>query len=472
MTEIQDSIEFKKTLEAHTTPIPGLVYYDLTVNPDRRGWFKENWNREKMVALGLPDFGPVQNNVSFNSERGVTRGLHAEPWDKYVSLNKGKIFGAWVDLREGETFGEKFTLEMDPSMAIFVPRGVGNGFQVLEDDTVYSYLVNDHWSLEAKSEYTFLNLADTTTAIDWPLPLNPELMSEDDVHHPLFKDVTPMRAKKTLVTGANGQLGRALKNMFPDAEFATHEDLDLTSDDLESARSWRQYDTIINAGAYTKVDLAETQEGRVDAWKLNAHAIAELGKIATKYRVTIVNISSDYVYDGLISPHNESEPVSPLGVYGQTKAAGDAIVETVPKHYTVRTSWVVGDGNNFVRTMQKLAANGISPGGIYDQVGRLTFADDIAKGIKHLLDTQAEYGTYNLTNEGESTNWAEIAKIVFEASGRSADDVTPVTTEEYFKGKEFISPRPLQSMLSLDKLEATGFTPRNWREALNEYLRR
>src|SRR6218665_2160169 len=97
------NLEFSKTLETHTTDVPGLVWFDLPVHGDNRGWFKENWQREKMVALGLPDFKPVQNNISFNVERGVTRGIHAEPWDKYVSVATGKVFGAWVDLREGDT---------------------------------------------------------------------------------------------------------------------------------------------------------------------------------------------------------------------------------------------------------------------------------------------------------------------------------------------------------------------------------
>ena len=86
-------------LAVHATAIPGLLVVDLPLHGDARGWFKENWQREKMVALGLPDFEPVQNNMSFNHEPGVTRGLHAEPWDKLVALAHGRIFGAWVDLR-------------------------------------------------------------------------------------------------------------------------------------------------------------------------------------------------------------------------------------------------------------------------------------------------------------------------------------------------------------------------------------
>src|SRR5690606_17311716 len=83
-------------LAVHETPIPGLLVVDLPVHGDPRGWFKENWQREKVIAAGLPDFGPVQNNISFNQARGVTRGIHAEPWDKYISVTTGRVFGAWV----------------------------------------------------------------------------------------------------------------------------------------------------------------------------------------------------------------------------------------------------------------------------------------------------------------------------------------------------------------------------------------
>lgn len=184
------SIEFGKTLARHDTPIAGFQRWDIPVHGDNRGWFKENWQREKMLALGLPDLGVVQNNVSFNSTAGTTRGIHAEPWDKYVSVATGSVFGAWVDLREGPGFGTVFTTVIDPSVAVLVPRGVGNAFQTLEDATAYSYLVNDHWSPSA--EYTFLNLADETVAIPWPIDLADAELSDKDRAHPRLKDVTPM----------------------------------------------------------------------------------------------------------------------------------------------------------------------------------------------------------------------------------------------------------------------------------------
>jgi dTDP-4-dehydrorhamnose 3,5-epimerase/reductase len=160
-----------------------------------------------MIELGLPDFAPVQHNISFNNRVGVTRGVHAEPWDKLVSLATGRIFGAWVDLRPGEGFGRCFTLEMGPETAILVPRGVGNAFQALAEQTAYSYLVNDHWSPAARESYTCVNVADETLAINWPIPLDQAEMSEADQAHPRLADVVPIEPKKILIVGAGGQLG-------------------------------------------------------------------------------------------------------------------------------------------------------------------------------------------------------------------------------------------------------------------------
>ncbi len=374
-----------------------------------------------------------------------------------------------INIRDGSpTYGQVFTTELDPTKAIFVPAGVANAYQTLEDDTVYSYLVNDHWSPDAK--YAFVNMADESLGIEWPIPLTESEVSDKDKNHPNLADVTPLKPKKTLVTGANGQLGKALRSEFQDAEFVTREELDITDPDLLTARRWHDYQTIINAAAYTAVDAAETPEGRKIAWAANAKAVAELSKISTEFGITFVNVSSEYVFDGTATPHDENEAFSPLGVYAQTKAAGDTAASTVPKQYTVRTTWVIGEGNNFVSTMKSLAARDIKPSVVNDQIGRLTFAADLAKGIKHLLENHADYGTYNLSNDGKPVSWADIAKKVYEQSGKSVDDVTPVTTAEYYTGKDSIAPRPLQSTLNLDKIKSTGFVPRDWEQALNEYL--
>ncbi|CAN5434487.1 bifunctional dTDP-4-dehydrorhamnose 3,5-epimerase family protein/NAD(P)-dependent oxidoreductase [soil metagenome] len=465
--------EFGKALARTETTIPGLVVFDLPVHGDSRGWFKENWQREKMLSLGLEDFGPVQNNISFNDAAGTTRGIHAEPWDKWVSVATGRIFGAWVDLREGPSFGVTFTTELDPSRAIFVPRGVGNSYQTLDPDTAYTYLVNDHWSPDA--EYSFLNLADETASIDWPIPLDQVEISPKDLAHPRMADVTPIRPRKILIVGANGQLGRALHVEFGDSphlEYATRADLDITDPDLASARRWRDYDTIINASAYTAVDTAETPDGRTAAWAANATAVAALARVAAGNGITLVHVSSDYVYDGeKPGPYTESDPVSPLGVYGQTKAAGDTAAATAPRHYIVRTSWVIGEGHNFVRTMASLAQRGIDPAVVDDQVGRLTFTADIAAGIRHLIESDAPYGIYNLTGTGGPTTWADIARTVYELTGHDPARVTGVSTDEYFAGSSGpVAPRPRNSVLDLTRIEATSFTSAASLESLAAYL--
>lgn len=458
-------------LTVEATSIPGVLVLHLPVHRDHRGWFKENWQRAKMLALGLPDFAPVQNNVSFNADAGVTRGLHAEPWDKLVSVAAGRAFGAWVDLRAGESFGRVHTAELGPDTAVFVPRGVANGFQTLDPETAYSYLVNEHWSESARASYKFVNLADPALAIAWPIGLPDATLSDADREHPLLDDVAPFEARRMLILGAQGQLGRALTQRHPDAVALGRAQFDLAEVSTWGSVDWDLHDVVVNAAAYTAVDAAETPEGRREAWASNVHAVARLCELARAHRFTLVHTSSDYVFDGTLDVHTEDEPFSPLGVYGQTKAAGDLCVSATPRHYLLRTSWVVGGGRNFVSTMTGLAEGGVEPSVICDQTGRLAFADDLAAAIDHLLDTEAPFGTYNISSDGPPMSWADVAEAVFVARGREASAVRRVETAEYNLGKE-TAPRPACSVLSLTKIKATGFVPRDGRAALIEYLAR
>ena len=177
-------------LEGFESNIPGLWVIHKELHGDERGWFQENYQEEKLRKLGLPVLQIVQNNFSFNAERGVTRGLHAEPWEKYITVANGRVFGAWVDLRAGDSFGEVFTTEITPEIAIFVPRGVANGYQTLEPKVAYTYLVNGHWSPDTK--YTFVNLFDPSLGIKWPIPQDQALTSAKDSAHPSLEQVTPM----------------------------------------------------------------------------------------------------------------------------------------------------------------------------------------------------------------------------------------------------------------------------------------
>jgi dTDP-4-dehydrorhamnose 3,5-epimerase len=179
-------------LAVRETPITGMFVVDLVLHGDSRGWFKENYQRQKMEALGLPHFEAVQNNFSYNADKGVTRGLHAEPWEKYISVANGKVFGAWVDLRPGDGFGKVFTTEITPDKAIFVPRGVANGYQTLEENLTYTYLVNAHWSPDAK--YAAVHLYDPELGIDWPISQDQAIISDKDLGNLFLKDVKPMEA--------------------------------------------------------------------------------------------------------------------------------------------------------------------------------------------------------------------------------------------------------------------------------------
>jgi dTDP-4-dehydrorhamnose 3,5-epimerase len=504
-------------LKISETNIGGLYLLDLPVHGDARGWFKENFQRAKMTVANLasgsgeatanvlPDFKIVQNNISFNAQRGVTRGIHAEPWDKYISVATGKIFGAWVDLRaDSNTYGEVFTAEITPDKAIFVPRGVGNSFQALEDNTAYTYLVNDHWSAEHQSKYVFLNLADKSLGIQWPISLDsPEaIISEKDSVAPMLEDISPMLPKSTLVIGASGQLGQAVRDFVNrnsvqnggslHPETFIYADVNPGDDTIEfNALDEKAYaelglssiGRIINCAAYTNVDEAQTIVGRRLSWGLNASLPALLAKLSSEYDIELVHISSDYVFDGQLCHHPSGVPCNercqyvedsdyaPLGVYGQSKAAGDIAVSNTPKHYIIRVSWLIGGGNNFVKTMYNLAQKGVEPKVVSDQYGRLTFVDTVVEGIFHLFDSSSPYGAYNLTNLGGKSNWASLAKRIFELAGKSADSVTPVTTEAYFEGStKIIAPRPENSMLSLHKICNTGFTPERWEDKLEAYV--
>lgn len=191
---------FEKPLAARqVAEIPGMLEFDIPVHGDNRGWFKENFQKEKMVPLGFPASffaeGKLQNNVSF-SRQGVLRGLHAEPWDKYISVaDNGQVLGAWVDLRAGDSFGHVYQTVIDASKGIFVPRGVANGFQVLSETVSYSYLVNDYWALELKPKYAFVNYADPTLGIEWADVAHAEV-SEADKNHPLLKDVVALQPEQ------------------------------------------------------------------------------------------------------------------------------------------------------------------------------------------------------------------------------------------------------------------------------------
>ena len=274
-----------------------------------------------------------------------------------------------------------------------------------------------------------------------------------------------------LIVGAHGQHGQALQERFPGAKAVDRDTFDMADVTAIEAFDWSGITTIINAAAYTNVDGAEAPEGRIMAWQANAVGVGNLATLANKIGAILVHFSSDYVFDGQTHPHTETEPFSPLGVYGQTKTAGDIAVATTAKHYLIRTSWVVGNGKNFVRTMLGLAEKGVSPSVVSDQTGRPTFVGQLVDATEHLIKIKAEFGTYNVTNDGPVVSWADLARKIFELGGFKDIKVTDTTTEEYSASKPGTSPRPLHGELDLGKISGTGLTLRDWADDLAEYIK-
>lgn len=278
-----------------------------------------------------------------------------------------------------------------------------------------------------------------------------------------------MDGPKFLITGGNGQLGLALRAKYPQAKATDVAQLDITDYISVEKFDWSNVTTILNAAAFTNVDAAESAEGRLAAWKVNAAAVANLVRIAQAKDLTLVHVSTDYVFDGTKNPHTEDESLSPLGVYGATKAAGDLILSCYPKHYILRTSFVIGEGNNFVRIMLGLGQKGVNPSVIADQLGRITFTSELVRAIDHLLTSKSPFGIYNVSNGGDPVSWANLTREIFKEAGLS-NTVTNTTTAEYYKDKPEAASRPLNSVFDLTKIESTGFKPTDWRDDLKEYV--
>jgi dTDP-4-dehydrorhamnose reductase len=272
---------------------------------------------------------------------------------------------------------------------------------------------------------------------------------------------------RTLVLGAGGQVGRALHALLPDATALDRAAFDIAD---PPAVDWGAYDVVVNAAAFTDVDGAESRAA--DAWRANATGPAVLAGAAREHGLTLVHLSSEYVFDGTADrPYTEDDPVAPLSVYGASKAAGDLAVQGLERHYLLRPTWVVGDGRNFVRTMLGLAARGIAPTVVDDQVGRPTFATDLAAAVVHLVTTGAPHGTYHVTGGGEPASWAEVARAVFALSGHGDLAVTGTSTAAYFADKPHAARRPLNSVLDLSRAEKAGVATPDWRERLAAYVR-
>ncbi|MPM30610.1 dTDP-4-dehydrorhamnose reductase [bioreactor metagenome] len=271
-----------------------------------------------------------------------------------------------------------------------------------------------------------------------------------------------------LVTGGNGQLGREIKKQLGKAHQLIMTDVqDMNITDCAQVKemfSRVKPDAVINCAAYTNVDGAETDfDG---AYKVNVVGPQNLAAQCLETGARMVYVSTDYVFDGAgAKRYREYDCTNPQSVYGKTKLLGEEITRQIlGRHYIVRTAWLYGDGNNFVRTMLKLAETNDTLKVVNDQIGTPTSTVDLAKVIAELLNTDA-YGTYHATCQGHCS-WYEFACEIFRLTGKTVQ-VLPVTTDEFPRPAK----RPAYSVLDNYLLRMTGRdTMRNWQEALREYI--
>ena len=275
---------------------------------------------------------------------------------------------------------------------------------------------------------------------------------------------------KILVTGANGQLGQELVQQLQKANVElyafTKTDLDICNlSTVQQVVNEIKPHVIINAAAFTKVDLAETEQDI--AFNINAYGQRNLAVAAEQVGAKICYISTDYVFDGnATEPYEEYALVNPIGVYGKSKYAGEQLTQPLnSKYFIVRTAWVYGEyGPNFVKTMLRLAKERDELGVVSDQFGSPTYTVDLAAFLIELVQTE-KYGIYHCTNSG-SCSWYEFAQAIFEESNVDIK-VNPLTTDQYPTPAK----RPNYSVLGDRALKLNGFQPvRHWRDGLKAFL--
>lgn len=271
-----------------------------------------------------------------------------------------------------------------------------------------------------------------------------------------------------LVTGASGQLGRALRPLLPQGRFTGVDELDVTDRSALDALDWAGVTAVVNAAAWTSVDAAEDPAHTLAAWDVNVSGVANLAWHARRLDVPLVHVSTDYVFSGEHdAPIAVGTALDPRSVYGITKAASEMAARLAPRHYVVRTSWLYGDGPNFVRTMLRLARQRDEVKVVDDQRGRPTYAVDLAAALVALLEQAVPPGTYHATGAGDVASWAEVAALALDGSGCR---VVPVSTGDYLAVAPQAAPRPAYSALELGPPEVVRAPMRDWRTALAEYL--
>lgn len=275
---------------------------------------------------------------------------------------------------------------------------------------------------------------------------------------------------KILLTGANGQLGKACQKIFQGHELIplTHADLDVT-DQAACTRVIQQHtpDVILHTAAMTNVKLAQTEPTK--AYATNTIGTYHLASAIDPQTTKFIYLSTDFVFDGQTTqPYLETDIPNPIVNYGRSKLAGEYIVQDLCQDYLiVRTAWVFGDGKNFIKTILSLAETKSTLPVVSDQIGTPTFTEDLAVWIQKLIDNDQQ-GTFHAVNDGQTT-WAELAANALRIKNMSTT-IEKITSAQYAQMFNDPTPRPKYSALDNTKLKQIVGDIRTWEAALVEYL--
>lgn len=277
-----------------------------------------------------------------------------------------------------------------------------------------------------------------------------------------------------LVTGANGQLGNEMRVVAAEQKQLVYHFTDVAELDICNEQAVERFvaenaiDCIVNCAAYTNVNKAE--EDAVLCDKLNHLAPANLARVAAKYRIGLVHVSTDYVFNGEHHvPYREDDATCPNSVYGTTKLAGEEAIRTIHSEAVIiRTAWLYSSfGDNFVKTMLRLGKEREELGVVFDQIGTPTYARDLARAIQHIIGSDVVPGIYHYSNEGVCS-WYDFTKAIFDLAGISTCCLKPLHTDEYSTP----AARPHYSVLDKTKIKQTyGVEVPHWIDSLRECMK-
>ena len=459
------------------TTIPDVLLFEPKVFGDERGFFMETFRQSIFSDLNI-DVNFVQDNHSASC-KNVLRGLHYQikhPQGKLVRVTMGEIYDVAVDLRKSSaTFGHHIGVNLSASnkRMLWVPPGFAHGFLVLSEQAEFIYKCTDYYKPEYERSLLW---SDPTLAINWPLEHGQKPgLSEKDFSGSLFADAEIFFVK-VVVTGVSGQLGCSLLDTVPEAIDViglSRLAIDFSSlGSIQNALSEAKPDAVINAAAYTAVDAAESDSSL--AFSVNAEAVKELACYCGAEDIPLIQVSTDFVFDGnKSSPYQPLDETNPLGVYGHSKLQGERYAaEFCSQSYIVRTGWLYSEyGNNFVKTMLRLAKEREHLGVVADQVGSPTYALNLAKMIWCLLAKLPDSQVFHYSDAGIAS-WYDLSIMAFYFAKKHGllsviPDVKPLATADYPTAAIRPSYSVLDKQLTWNKL---GFEPIHWHYSLNEMI--